>query len=134
MRQTYDNGKLTKTNYYSDNPPEKDDEQGQDKTFAKVEVESDFVGGMKSWQSFLNKNLQYPKRAIDSEVQGMVWVLFVVDIKGKVTEPVIAKSVEFSLDQEALRIIQMSPDWTPAFQDGKMVKSYKKQPIIFQFQ
>ena len=133
LRETYDHGKLIKSENYND-PSQDSSEALHEKTFAKVEVESDFVGGAKSWQTFLNKNLKYPERAINAEAQGMVWVLFVVDTKGKVTEPVIAKSVEFSLDQESLRIINLSPHWNPAFQNGKIVKSYKKQPIIFQLQ
>jgi protein TonB len=133
LRETYDHGKLIRTENYEDSTKRKEDESS-DKTFAKVEVESAFVGGAKSWQTFLNKNLQYPQRAVDAEAQGMVWVLFVVDTNGKVTEPVVAKSVEYSLDQESLRIIQLSPDWNPAFQNGQIVKSYKKQPIVFQLQ
>jgi len=130
MRKTYDHGKLLKIEDYGDGSSNNEGEL-EEETFANVQLESEFTGGPQSWQAFLNKNLKYPKRALDSEVQGTVSVLFVVDTKGKVTEPVVAKSVEISLDQEALRIIVMSPGWNPAFQNGKNVKSYKQQPIIF---
>ena len=131
MRKTYDHGMLVKTEDYG-NEHEEEKVETEQSTFSKVEIESEFEGGAKGWQTFLNKNLRYPQRAMDSEIQGMVWVLFVVDKEGKVTEPVIAKSVEFSIDEESLRILRISPNWHPAFQGGRIVKSYKKQPIIFQ--
>jgi protein TonB len=65
------------------------------------------------------------------ESQGEVWIVFIVDIEGKIIEPILARSVEFSIDEEAMRMMKISPDWTPAIQDGRKVKSWKKQPIIF---
>jgi protein TonB len=132
LKKTYDHGTLVKTEDFSNKEEEKAD-TGR-RIFSDVEIESEFEGGLKSWQTFLNKNLKYPQRAIDASVQGTVWVVFIVDKEGKVSEPVIAKSVEFSIDQESLRIIQISPKWHPAFQNGRLVKSYKKQPIIFMLQ
>lgn len=97
----------------------------------KDEIESEFPGQNKGWAKYLSKNFNYPERAINNEIQGEVWIQFVVDTVGNVIEPRICKSVEFSLDEEALRIIRSSPRWEPAVQFGRKVKSYKKQPIIF---
>jgi len=133
QRKIYDHGKLIKLEDYSQEQPDKE-EEAKDWTFANLKLESEFTGGSASWQTYLNKNLRYPQRAIDAESQGTVWILFVVDKEGKVVEPVIAKSVEFSIDQESIRIIKKSPTWTPAFKEGKRVNSYKKQPIVFRLE
>ena len=108
--------------------------KNNDTSDAHVEVESDFSGGINQWIKYLTKNMEYPERAIKSIIQGKVVVLFTVDADGKVYDARIAKSVEYSLDEEALRLINKSPAWSPASIDGKKVKSYKKQPITFRLQ
>jgi protein TonB len=95
------------------------------------EVESEFPGGIPEWQRFLNKNLRYPARAIDHTVMGTVRVEFIVDKDGYVLEPDVIKSVEYSLDEESLRIIVKSDQWTPASKDGVPKRSYKIQPIVY---
>lgn len=95
------------------------------------EIESSFKGGPGAWMRFLNKNFKYPDRAINARKEGIVIVQFVVDTLGAVTNPEIIKSVEYSLDEESLRIIHITPNWEPAFQKGRKVKSYKRQPVIF---
>ena len=101
------------------------------KTDTLVEMESTFPGDNHGWSTYLTKKLKYPERAINLNKQGQVVILFVVDKNGEISSPLIARSVEFSLDQEALRMIKESPNWIPAVQDGRPVKSYKKQPITF---
>jgi protein TonB len=95
------------------------------------EIESDFPGGVNGWLYYLNKKLVYPERAQNLQKQGQVIIQFIVDTEGHIISPEIVQSVEYSLDQEAMRMIKESPNWTPAFQNGKKVKSYKKQPITF---
>jgi len=95
------------------------------------EKESAFPGGDQGWIHYLQKNLQYPDRAVSAEVMGDVKVQFIVDKEGNVREPEISKSVELSLDDESLRIIEECGKWEPAVQDGRVVKSYKIQPIQF---
>jgi protein TonB len=95
------------------------------------EKESSFAGGDKGWAKYLEKNLAYPTRAQNMAKQGQVVVQFIVDTVGHISLIEIIKSVEFSLDDETIRIIQESPAWMPAFQNGRKVKSYKKQPLTF---
>ncbi len=99
-----------------------------------VEMESEFPGGKGSWGRYLMKNLIYPQRAQNLGKQGTVVLQFIVDTEGRIFDQEIVQSVEFSLDQEALRMIIESPAWIPAFQYGKKVKSYKKQPLTFKLQ
>jgi len=105
-------------------------------TSKKVEIESEFPGGARSWLSYLNKNLHYPDDAVNGMIQGIVVIGFVVDTAGHIptTSIWIDRSVGFSLDQETIRIIVNSPAWVPAIQNGRKVKSYKKQPMVFKLE
>lgn len=102
--------------------------------FSKVEVESEFPGGVRGWIQYLQKNLRYPDRAINSRMQGTVRVQFLVDKEGNIDDIEMIQSVEYTIDREAMRLIRQSPQWTPAIQDGRKVKSYKIQPITFRLQ
>ncbi|MBY0534330.1 MAG: TonB family protein [Chitinophagaceae bacterium] len=111
----------------------KKDEEDYDKTFTKVEIESDYPGGTSAWARYLNKSLRYPQEAIDNEIQGTVVVQFIVDKEGNVSD-VEAVSGPNELRDEAVRVIKKSGKWTPAIQNGRQVKSYKKQPIVFRLE
>jgi periplasmic protein TonB len=76
----------------------------------------------------------YPQRAQNLVKQGTVVIQFIVNKEGHVISPAVAQSVEYSLDQEALRLIKQSPVWNAAMQDGEIVKSYKKQPVTFRLE
>jgi len=112
--------------------PKKVDEDW-DKTFTKVEIESEYPGGSAAWQRYLNKTLRYPQEAIDNEIQGTVVIQFIVDKEGNVSD-VEAISGPEELRSEAVRVIKKSGKWTPAVQNGRQVKSYKKQPIVFRLE
>ncbi len=111
----------------------KRDETDYDQTFTKVEIESSYPGGNAAWQRYLYKTLRYPQDAIDNEVQGAVVVQFIVDREGAVSD-VEAISGPQELRDEAVRVIKRSGKWTPAIQNGRKVKSYKKQPIVFRLE
>jgi len=111
----------------------KRDETDYDQTFTKVEIESSYPGGMAAWQRYLIKTLRYPQEAQDNEIQGTVVVQFIVDKAGTVSD-VEAVSGPNELRGEAVRVIQKSGKWTPAVQNGRQVKSYKKQPIQFRLE
>jgi protein TonB len=111
----------------------KRDETDYDQTFTKVEIESSYPGGAAAWQRYLIKTLRYPQEAQDNEIQGAVVVQFIVDKGGNVSE-VEAISGPQELRDEAVRVIKKSGKWTPAVQNGRQVKSYKKQPIVFRLE
>ncbi|HSB92065.1 MAG TPA: TonB family protein [Flavitalea sp.] len=108
-------------------------EEDWDKTFTKVEIESDYPGGQAAWQRYLLKTLRYPQEAQDNEIQGTVVVQFIVDKAGTVSN-VEAIAGPSELRDEAVRVIKKSGTWTPAVQNGRQVKSYKKQPIVFRLE
>jgi periplasmic protein TonB len=111
------------------------DNEDYDKTFTKVEIESDFPGGTAAWLRYLNKNLRYPDDAVNNEIQGTVVVQFIVDKEGNVSDVnAISGPDNGGLREEAVRVIKKSGKWTPAVQNGRQVKSYKKQPIVFRLE
>lgn len=97
--------------------------------------ESEYPGGAQEWLAFLNKNLRYPKSAVRNKVEGTVVVQFIINEEGKITDIMVIKSVDTELDAEALRVISKSSGkWPPAIFGGRLVKSYKRQPIVFRLQ
>jgi TonB family protein len=93
--------------------------------------ESEYVGGLTQWTSYLSKNLQYPDRARDRNIHGQVQVGFMVNAEGILMDIHILKSVEYSLDQESLRVLNESGKWNPGLNDGHPVNTYKTQPVDF---
>jgi len=113
----------------------KKDETDYDQTFTKVEIESDYPGGQGAWARYLNKTMRYPDAAVEQEIQGTVVVQFIVDKEGNVSDvEAISGPKEGGLRDEAIRVIKKSGKWTPAVQNGRQVKSYKKQPVTFRLQ
>ncbi|HVU95961.1 MAG TPA: TonB family protein [Puia sp.] len=110
--------------------PKKEDEGA---VFVPVEFEAQFPGGLAAWARFLNKNLRYPEDAQNNEIQGRVIVQFVVDRDGNVSDVEAISGPETGgLREEAVRVIKKSGKWVPGNQNGKYVKSYKRQPVNFQ--
>jgi len=101
--------------------------------FTKVEIESQYPGGLGAWSAFLNRNLVYPQEAVDIEKQGTVTIKFIVDTEGNVSD-VTAVSGPEELRKAAVAVIRKSGRWEPAIQNGKKVKSYKTQPITFKLE
>jgi protein TonB len=111
--------------------PKKQD--GNDPPFTSVEIESQYPGGLSAWAAFLNRNLTYPEPAVEKGIEGTVWIQFVVDDLGNVSN-VIAIGGPEELRATAVGVIKKSGKWTPGIQNGQKVKSYKKQPIVFKLE
>lgn len=95
----------------------------------------EFAGGMSALMAFLHENMHYPEDAKKAQKEGRVICSFVVSDKGKVTNAHIVKSSGTeSLDEEALRIINAMPDWTPGIQNGETVNVNFTLPITFKLQ
>ncbi len=96
------------------------------------EVEATFRGGIEDWIKYIQKNINYPDRARRLEKEGSLLLQFVVNTDGTTSDIRILRSIEYSLDEEAIRLISDSPKWRPAHQDGRLVKAYRRQPLNFQ--
>jgi len=103
-----------------------------DEPWTTVEIESQFPGGMAAWIRYLQKNLVVPNDAIDNGITGQVMVQFIVDEDGNVSDVrAIGGPEKGGLREEAVRVIKKSGKWSAGIQNGRKVKSYKKQPITF---
>jgi protein TonB len=91
----------------------------------------DTPAGDSSWSEFLSKNLIYPERARSKKIEGTVNIFFSITEEGDVKNVYIKKSVEYSLDQEALKIIKDSGKWFPHMKDGIKVRTAKTVAIPF---
>jgi protein TonB len=103
----------------------------EDTRYIPVQIESSYPGGVNAWKRFLIKTLRYPAKAQQNGVMGAVSVKFIVDVDGKVSD-VEAISGPEELRDEAVRVIRMSGKWTPAINNGRNVRTYKQQAIVFQ--
>jgi protein TonB len=99
----------------------------------KIEIESEFPGGSRAWFNFLNTHLTYPPKAVRKKIEGTVVLQFIVDKDGSISD-LSALSGDPILAEAALKAMADSPRWRPATQNGRLVKSYKKQPIVFRLE
>ncbi len=96
----------------------------------KVEFESEFPGGTKGWNNFLTNTLVYPPKAVRKKIQGQVIARFIVEKDGSLSNIEIISGPK-ELWDAVLDVLKQSPNWKPAIQNGKKVKSYKNQPFNF---
>ena len=96
-----------------------------------IEVYPEFVGGMKEWTKFIQKNLRYPQMAMDEGKQGKVYISFVVEKDGSVTNVTVIRGIGYGCDEEALRVISKSPKWKPGKQNGQNVRVKYTMPLGF---
>lgn len=118
--------------YATNNKPKQLEAGDKEEFFTVVEQMPVFPG--ENIQRFLAKNVRYPSIAIEQSIEGTVYVSFIVDKTGKVTQPKIVKSVDSSLDKEAIRVINLMPAWKPGKQRGKNVDVLYTIPIIFELE
>ncbi len=102
-----------------------------EKIFTAVEQRAEFPGGESALYSWLQKNLRYPERAQQNDIQGRVIVRFVVNKDGSIEQVTVAKGVDKDLDQEAIRVVKRMPKWQPGKNNGQAVRSYFTLPVTF---
>jgi protein TonB len=105
----------------------------EDIPFAVVEDKPMFMGGSEyEFTKWVGKNTVYPESASENGVQGRVIMQFVVTADGSVTDIKVLRGIDPALDKEAIRVISMSPKWTPGKQRGKPVRVKYQFPVVFQ--
>jgi len=107
------------------------DGQPLSKVYDKVNELPQFPGGNHALFQFIKDNQRYPQIAKENGIQGRVILQFVVDETGKVSDPKVLRSVDPSLDAEAIRIVKAMPRWTPGVKDGKAVAVRYTLPVNF---
>ena len=104
------------------------------KVFDVVEQMPQFPGGPNALFEYLSKNIKYPVVAEENGIQGRVIVTFVVERDGSITDVKVAKSVDPSLDKEAMRVVKSMPHWIPGKQNGSAVRVKYTVPVTFKLQ
>lgn len=96
-----------------------------------VEQMPSFPGGISGLRTYLNQNIRYPAEAQENCVQGRVVVSFVVEKDGHISDVTVLRSVDPSLDKEAIRVVRNMPRWTPGKQGGEPVRVRYNVPVSF---
>lgn len=113
---------------------EEDTGGDESEVFIIVEDMPEFPGGELALRKYIADHIKYPVIAAENGIQGKVYVTFVVDKDGSVSNARIARGVDPSIDQEALRVVNSLPKWKPGKQRGKPVRVSYTVPINFQLQ
>jgi TonB family protein len=99
--------------------------------YTVVEKQPAFPGGHEGYVKFLVDNIKYPEEAIKKSVTGTVYVTFVVEETGAVTNVKILRGIGSGCDEEAMRVVKMMPNWNPGLEKGKPVAVQFNLPIKF---
>lgn len=89
------------------------------------------VGEVADFFNFIFMNVEFPDECIEKNIQGKVFLTFLVQKDGTITHVVVDKGVYPSLDAEATRVLRYAPKWNPATSNGKPVVSKMKVPVVF---
>ncbi|MDX2194946.1 MAG: energy transducer TonB [Cytophagales bacterium] len=103
----------------------------KEEVFLVVEQMPEFPGGTAAMQKFIAQNIKYPKQAASLGIEGRVIVSFVINSEGKISTVEVLKGIGSGCDEEAIRVIQSMPGWTPGKQNGRPVSVKFTVPIKF---
>lgn len=112
-------------------PLEAPNEEKVDEIFSIVEQKPEPVGGMVKFYEYVAANIEYPAQARRMSIQGKVYVRFVVEKDGRITDVEVLKGIGGGCDEEAIRVLSNAPKWIPGKQRGRAVRVYMSVPIIF---
>ncbi len=96
-----------------------------------VESGADFPGGMSKFYEYMGNEMKYPKKEQRMGIDGRVYLSFVIERDGSLTDIKVLKGVSEGLDEEAIRVLKNSPAWNPGKQRGKEVRVRMTIPILF---
>ncbi|MFO8129574.1 MAG: energy transducer TonB [Bacteroidales bacterium] len=99
--------------------------------FMVVESMPEFPGGTENLYKYLGENIKYPQMAKESGIQGIVYVTFVVEKDGSVTDVRVLRGIGGGCDEEAIRVVESMPKWNPGKQRGKSVRVQYNLPVKF---
>lgn len=107
------------------------EEETSDEIFLIVEEQPSPKGGMKAFYAHVNSTIKYPSQARRMGVQGRVFVQFVIEKDGSITQVEIIRGISDTCDKEAIRVVSSAPSWNPGKQRGKPVRVKMVLPISF---
>jgi len=103
----------------------------KDTVYQIAEEMPEFPGGVEALMDFVGKNVKYPEEAKEKEISGRVFVSFVIEKDGSVSNVKVLRGIGGGCDEEAVRVIKAMPKWTPGKQKGKPVRVNYQIPINF---
>jgi protein TonB len=116
---------LPKQKIKEEDPPE------EEPPFKIVEQNPEYPGGDEARLNFLRSNVKYPQMAREAGIQGTIYVGFIVEKDGEITQVKILRGIGGGCDEEAIRVTKMMPKWKPGKQRGKEVRVSYQMPIKF---
>jgi TonB family protein len=96
-----------------------------------VEKIPEFPGGIDALMNYLSKNIKYPKVARKNNIQGKVYIKFIVSADGSINDVTIIRGIGGGCEEEAVRVVENMPRWSPGYANGEAVDVYYSLPIIF---
>ena len=145
----YDQGKIKGkllTNWENGNPKRietyENDKSLEGKCFDSLGVEipffdyeepANYPGGRVELIKYLGNEMVYPKKMIKKGIEGKIFIRFIVDESGSITNAKVLKGGEKLFEEEALRVVRNMPKWNPGKIDGELVRSYFDLPVNFKF-
>lgn len=102
--------------------------------FTVVEEQPGYPGGEEARISYLQQNIKYPEEAKELGIQGKVFVTFVVEVDGSITDVRVLRGIGGGCDEEAIRVVRSMPKWVPGKQRGVPVRVQFNLPIKFTLQ
>nr|WP_321411228.1 energy transducer TonB [uncultured Carboxylicivirga sp.] len=100
----------------------------------KVDENPQFKGGHESLVNYYKDNFVYPEESQKKGIQGTVFVLFIVEKDGSISNVYATNSIDKYLEKEAVKFIKKMPNWEPGKKDGKTVRVLNVQPVKFALQ
>jgi protein TonB len=116
--------------------PEEVSDPAEDTIYSpySLEVQPEFPGGEAALYEYLGMNIKYPKIALEAGIQGTVYIGFVIEKDGSLTDIGIVRSPDQSLSNETSRVVSGMPDWIPGRQGGLPVRVSFRLPVKFKIQ
>lgn len=99
--------------------------------YTKVEQPPDFPGGMKKMYKFIKNNIQYPVQAFENKVKGNIFIAFIIEKNGSLSNIHIVQGIGYGCDEEAVRVIKLMPSWLPGKEKGEPKRVRMTLPIEF---
>lgn len=110
---------------------EEEVEEAEEEIFLVVEEDAEFPGGLEALSKYLSENIKYPQLAKENNIEGRVFVSFVVEKDGRVGNIKILRDIGGGCGAEAVRVVKSMPRWKPGKQRGKPVRSQFNLPVNF---
>lgn len=107
------------------------DTAGIGKGFTVIEKFPSYPGGEAARKKFIRENIKLSKAFIEAQMKGTVYISFIVEKDGSITNVSVISGIGLGCDEEAVRVVKMMPKWAPGFRKGEPIRMVLKMPITF---